>query len=256
MSYLNFHNINATFPFFFLIDTHWHCCAFFLPFLHLFFLPVTWPIDLAVQGCKYHCGFFHSRPPFRSLISSVSLRTCPSTDSPLATVRVLTGALSCWGLLRQRCYSTSPFMSPYITAVCCTMWRTWRGLSAAKCQTWFRDPLQDNISISAASRPPNETFPLKVWNIGKFFCNFEVVFFVCCVPRVTRDPATTLPLRVSQRESTLFFYFHITCSSTKFSDKSINNNASRAHNMQVLCMRRCTTSGGWCGKSSRPASSW
>lgn len=49
--------------FFSLIDTHWHCCAFFLPFFHSFFLPVAWAVDLAVQGCKYHCGFFHSHTP-------------------------------------------------------------------------------------------------------------------------------------------------------------------------------------------------
>ena len=64
MSCSNSHYLNATFLF--LIDTHWHCCAFFLSFLlsffHSFFLPVAWPIDLAVQGCKYHCGLFHSCP--------------------------------------------------------------------------------------------------------------------------------------------------------------------------------------------------
>lgn len=65
MSCSNSHFVNATFLF--LIDTHWHCCAFFLPFFHSFFLPVAWAIDLAVQGCKYHCGFFHS---------------CPSTFTP------------------------------------------------------------------------------------------------------------------------------------------------------------------------------
>lgn len=63
---------------------HWHCslCPFFIPFFlsfflysflsffHPFFLPVAWAVDLAVQGCKYHCVFFHS---------------CPSTSTPLFT---------------------------------------------------------------------------------------------------------------------------------------------------------------------------
>lgn len=36
--------------------------SFFLSSFHSFFLPLAWPIDLAVQGCKYHCGLFHSCP--------------------------------------------------------------------------------------------------------------------------------------------------------------------------------------------------
>ena len=58
---------------FFLPFVHSFFLSFFLTFLsffHPFFLPVAWAVDLAVQGCKYHCVFFHS---------------CPSTSTPLFT---------------------------------------------------------------------------------------------------------------------------------------------------------------------------
>lgn len=94
------------FLFFFLIDTHWHCCAFFLPFLHLFFLPVAWPIDLAVQGCKYHCGFFHSRPSLVSLFFTSIYVRVHSLTSCLSTLRELAEVSSCWGLqLHERFHS-------------------------------------------------------------------------------------------------------------------------------------------------------
>lgn len=50
-----------------------------LSFFHSFFLPVAWAIDLAVQGCKYRCGFFHSRPSTFYTYSPVH----PFTQPPL-----------------------------------------------------------------------------------------------------------------------------------------------------------------------------
>lgn len=79
-----------------LIDTLTLC---FLSFFHSFFLPVPWAIDLAVQGCKYHCGFFHS---------------CPSTLTPLHPLyssiqRYMhqVHLLSCWGLWCMKDFAPS-----------------------------------------------------------------------------------------------------------------------------------------------------
>lgn len=59
MSWSNFHYVNAAFLF-----SDWHSLTLlcFLSFFHSFFLPVAWAVDLAVQGCKYHCGLVHKCP--------------------------------------------------------------------------------------------------------------------------------------------------------------------------------------------------
>lgn len=114
MSCSNSHYVNATFLF--LIDTHWHCCAFFLSFFffHSFFLPVTWAIDLAVQGCKYHCGFFHSCPwtftPIHLYNHSYTRHYCTGIESRCPYI------FSCWGFCCMKDFTPSclPTSLPYI----------------------------------------------------------------------------------------------------------------------------------------------
>lgn len=63
-------------------------------FFHSFFLPVAWAIDLAVQGCKYHCGFFHSCPSTSYTYSLLR----PFTQSMLHALSHCVHILSCWHL--------------------------------------------------------------------------------------------------------------------------------------------------------------
>lgn len=197
MSCLNFHDINATFPLFFLIDTHWHCCAFFLPFLHLFFLPVAWPIDLAVQGCKYHCGFFHSCFPL-FVFFSLSHYVHVHSHGEIIIRLWVAGSFCCVKEFTPR--SPCRHTSLLCAAQCGTLVV---GLALPKSDIVSR-PSARHHQHTGCWRVKHRQLDLWFW---VFFC-------VCRVLRVTRDPATTLPLRVSQRKWLSINFFFTTFIST------------------------------------------
>lgn len=100
--------------FFWLTLTDIVVLSFFLSFFHSFFLPVAWAIDLAVQGCKYHCGFFSFAP--------LNFYTCspthPSIHSSLhASSHRCMYIFSCWGLCCMKYFTRScpPTSLPYMS---------------------------------------------------------------------------------------------------------------------------------------------
>lgn len=79
----------------------------FLSSFHSFFLPMAWPVDLAVQGCKYHCGLFQpldpftlhpSSPPFR-LLKDLGPSPPPHFNTPLSNVDLI------WSFWVDWCHS-------------------------------------------------------------------------------------------------------------------------------------------------------
>lgn len=104
---LHFHYITATFPF--LIDTHWNCCAFFLSFFLSLVLPVAWAVDLAVQGCKYHCRFFHPCP---LTFTDTHIRSC--TPHCVQRVRLCAHFELPGTVLHERFHTIVPSHQSYI----------------------------------------------------------------------------------------------------------------------------------------------
>lgn len=104
--------------FFWLTLTDIVVLSFFLSFLYLFFLPVAWAVDLAVQGCKYHCRLLHSRPSIfphqSSYISCIHLSWCASSDD--AHPRV-TGASAAWKISLH--FALSLFFRAYFMLELC-----------------------------------------------------------------------------------------------------------------------------------------
>lgn len=151
---------------FFLIDTHWHCCAFFLPFLHLFFLPVAWPIDLAVQGCKYHCVFFHSRPSLLYLFFS----------SVCVHVHSLTSCYPRWEYW-QRFWVARGFCCMKDFTPCRPSCRLTSPLVEGLALPNIRHGLETLCKTTSIYRLRSEflnaativTFPLKVWHLCNLF---------------------------------------------------------------------------------------
>lgn len=90
-----------------------------LSFFHSFFLvsPVAWAIDLAVQGCKYHCGF--SMPLNSHTGSSTYPFTHPSAQAS-SRVSIYAYAYMRW-VVAWKIQSLPPTVAPpiHLTA-CCT----------------------------------------------------------------------------------------------------------------------------------------
>lgn len=94
---------------FWLTPTEIVVLSFFLSFFLSLVLPVAWAVDLAVQGCKYHCRFFHPCP---LTFTDTHIRSC--TPHCVQRVRLCAHFELPGTVLHERFHTIVPSHQSYI----------------------------------------------------------------------------------------------------------------------------------------------